>query len=57
MWLTNAMRNRLSPLIVDSIVGHGNRRKDVGSLYVSVSDEDPVREIDRMRFDLGETEI
>ena len=56
-WLTNAMSSRLYPLIVDSTVGHGDRRKDVRSLYVSISDEDLVREIDRMRFDLGETEI
>jgi len=56
-WLTNAMRSRLYPLIVDSIVGHGDRRKDVRSLYVTISDEDLVREIDRMRFDMGETEI
>jgi integrase len=56
-WLTNAMRSRLYPLIVDSIVGHGDRRKDVRSLYVTISDEDLVQEIDRMRFDLGETEI
>ena len=27
------------------------------SLYVTIRDEDLVREIDRMRFDLGETEI
>jgi hypothetical protein len=51
-WLHN-----LYPLIVDSIVGHGDRRKDVRSLYVSISDEDLVGEIDRMRFDVGETEI
>ena len=44
------------PLIVDSIVGHGDRRKDVRSLYVSVSDEDLVREIDRMKFDQWETD-
>jgi integrase len=56
-WLTNAMRSRLNPLIVDSIVGHGGRRKDVRSLYVTSSDEDLVSEIDRMRFDQGETEI
>ena len=51
------MRCRLYPIIVDSIVGHGDRRKDVRSLYVSISDEDLVKEIDRMRFDVGETEI
>jgi hypothetical protein len=51
------MRSRLYPLVVDSIVGHGDRRKDVRSLYVTISDEDLVREIDRMNFDQGETEI
>jgi hypothetical protein len=51
------MPSRPYPLIVHSIVGHGDRRRDVRSLYVTISDEDLVREIDRMRFDLGETEI
>jgi integrase len=56
-WKTNAMRSGLHPLIADAIVGHGDRKKDVRSVYLSISDEDLVREIDRMRFDLGETEI
>jgi hypothetical protein len=51
------MRSRLYPLFVYSIVGHGDRRKDVRSLYVTISDEDLVGEIDRMRFDVGATEI
>ena len=56
-WLTNAMRSRLYPLIVDSIVGHGDRKKDMRSLYVSINDDDLVCEIDRLEFDQGETEI
>jgi len=51
------MRSRLYPLIVDGIVGHGNRKKDVRSLYVMISDEDLVREIDQMKSDQGQTGI
>ncbi len=40
-----------------SLIRPGDRKKDVRSLYVSISDEDLVKEIDRMRFDLGDTEI
>lgn len=56
-WKTNAMRSGLQPLIADAIVGHGDRRKDVKSLYIAISDEDLVREIDRLTFDHGKTEI
>ncbi len=56
-WKTNAMRSGLHPLIADAIVGHGDRRKDVKSLYITISDEDLVREIDRLTFDHGKTEI
>ena len=51
------MRSGLHPLIADAIVGHRDRKKDVRSVYLSISDEDLVREIDRVRFDLEETEI
>jgi hypothetical protein len=51
------MRSRLYPLIVSSIVGHGDKKRDVRGLYVTINDEDLVREIDRMNFDQGETEI
>jgi integrase len=54
---TNAMRSRLHPLITDAIVGHGDRKKDVKSLYLSISDADLVKEIDLLTFDHGETEI
>jgi integrase len=56
-WKTNAMRSGVHPVIADMIVGHGNRKKDVQSLYLTVSDADLVAAIDRMRFDIGETEI
>lgn len=51
------MRSILHPLIADAFVGHGDRKKDVKSLYITISDEDLVREIDRLTFDHGETEI
>jgi hypothetical protein len=51
------MRSRFHPLITDSIAGYVDRKKDVKSLYLSISDEDLVKEIDLLTFDHGETEI
>jgi len=51
------MRSGLHPLIADAIVGHGDRKKDVKSVYLTISDEDLVREIDRLTFDHGKMEI
>ena len=56
-WKTNAMQSGLHPLIADAIVCHRDRKKDVKSLYLSVNDEDLVREIDWLTFDHGKTEI
>lgn len=56
-WKTNAMRSGLPPLIADAIVGHGDRKEDVKSLYLTISDTDLVREIDKLTFDRGKTEI
>lgn len=56
-WETNAMHSRFHPVIADMIVRHGNRKKDVQSLYLTVSDADLVAAIDSMKFDSGETEI
>lgn len=56
-WKTNAMRSGLHPLIADAIAGDGDRKKDVKSLYLTINDEDLVREIDRLTFDHGKTEI
>ncbi|MFC1833830.1 hypothetical protein ACFL2Q_03730 [Thermodesulfobacteriota bacterium] len=56
-WKTNAMRSGVHPAIADMILGHGNRKKDVQSLYLTVSDADLLAAIDAMEFDHGETEI
>jgi len=55
--MTNAMRSGVHPLIADAIVGHGDRKKTVESLYLSISDTDLLNAIDRMTFDKGDTEI
>ena len=44
-------------MIADAIVGHGDRKKTVESLYLSISDTDLLNAIDRMTFDKGDTEI
>jgi hypothetical protein len=51
------VKGHTNALIVDGIVGHGDRKKDVKNLYQTIRDEDSGREIDWMRFDLGEIEI
>ncbi len=56
-WKTNAMRSGVHPLIADAIVGHGDRKKSVESLYLSISDADLLGAIDRVTFDKGDTEI
>jgi integrase len=56
-WKTNAMRSGLHPDIADAIVGHGNKKRAPRTVYLSISDDDLVREIDRMKFDQGDTEI
>jgi integrase len=56
-WKTNAMRSRVHPAIADAIVGHGNKKKDVKNLYISINDADLLDAIDRMKWDAGDTEI
>ena len=51
------MRSGVHPLIADAIVGHGDRKKTVQSLYLSISDADLLSTIDRIKFDTGETKI
>jgi hypothetical protein len=51
------MSSGVHPLIADEIVGHGHRQKDGKSAYLTISDADLVREIDRLTFDHGKTEI
>ncbi len=47
----------LHPLVADVIAGHGDRKKDVKSVYLTISDADSVREIDKLTFDHGKTDI
>lgn len=51
------MQSCLHPDIADAIVGHGDRKKDVKSLYLAINDADLVREIDRLTFDHRKAEI
>ena len=51
------MRSSLHPLMAAAIVVQGDRKKDVKSVYLTISDADLVREIDRLTFDHGNTEI
>ncbi len=56
-WKANAMRSGLHHLIADAIVGHGDRKKDVKSIYLTIGDADLVKEIDKLTFDHGKTDI
>jgi len=38
-------------------LGHGDKKKAVQSVYLSISDDDLIKTIDMMKFDIGETEI
>jgi integrase len=56
-WKTNAMRSGMDPEIRESIMGHWFRGKTVAERYGRISDADLVREIDKVSFKNGETEI
>ena len=56
-WKTNAMRSGMEPEIRESIMGHWFRGKTVAERYGRISDADLVREIDKVSFKNGETEI
>ncbi len=56
-WHTNSVRSGVHPAIADAILGHGDKKKSLQSLYMTISDDDLVRAIDMMKFDTGETEI
>jgi len=51
------MRSGVHPDVADAIVGHAGRKKDVRSRYLSFSDADLLKAIDRMSFDHGDTDI
>lgn len=56
-WFTNAVRSRVYPHIADAILGHGDKKKSLQNLYLTLRDDDLVKTIDMMKFDIGETEI
>jgi integrase len=56
-WKTNAMRSGMDPEIRESIMGHWFRGKTVVERYGRISDADLRREVDKMAFDHGQTEI
>jgi integrase len=47
---TNAMRSGVHPAIADMILGHGDKKKSLQSLYLTISDQDLVDAIGRMKF-------
>lgn len=54
---TNSVRSGVHPAIADAILGHGDKKKSLQSLRMTISDDDLIRSIDMMKFDTGETEI
>jgi len=52
-WKANAIRSRLDKDIRDAVVGHGNKKKSLSSVYLSISDEDLVKEIGRLTLIAG----
>ena len=43
--------------IADAIPGHGDKKKTLQQLYLSISGEELLAAIDMMKFDTGETKI
>jgi integrase len=56
-WFTNAVRSRVYPHIADAILGHGDKKKSLQALYLTISDGDLLAAIDMMKFDVGETVV
>jgi hypothetical protein len=56
-WKTNAMRSGIEREIRESIMVHWFRRKTMAERYGTISYADLLREIDKMTFDHGDTEI
>lgn len=56
-WFTKAVRSKVYPYIADAILGHGDKKKSLQSLYLTFRDDDLIKDMDMMKFDIGETEI
>jgi hypothetical protein len=44
------MRSGVHPAVADAILGHGDKKKSLQSLYLTISDQDLIDAIDRMEF-------
>jgi hypothetical protein len=53
----NSVRSGVHPAVADTILGHGGKKKSLQGVYMTISDDDLIRCIDMMKFDIGETEI
>jgi hypothetical protein len=56
-WKSNARRSGMDSEIREAILGHAQRGLSVTERYGRISEAELVREIDKMTFDHGETEI
>jgi len=56
-WRANARRSGIDPTIAESILGHASKGRTVNDRYGYVSDDELVRAVDSMNFDLGESKI
>ncbi len=45
------MRSGVHPAVADMILGHGDKKKSLQSLYLTISDQDLLDAVDKMRFD------
>jgi len=51
------VRSRVYSHIADAVLGHGDKKKSLQSLFLTLSDDDLIKAIDMMGFDIGETAI
>jgi hypothetical protein len=51
------VRTGVHPAIADGILGHGDKKESLQSLHMTISEDDLIRAIDMMRFDVGDREI
>lgn len=56
-WHTNSVRSGVHLAIADAILGHGDKKKSLQSLYLTLSDDNLMKAIDIMKFDIRETKI
>jgi hypothetical protein len=54
---TDSVGRAAYPAIADAILGHGEKKKSLQNLCLTISDDDLVGAVERMKFDIGETEI